>query len=442
MTAPESITDVMSGSPYRDYLYSYPHKSAYRPLTPSHSLSELWANEDQQALFLYMHIPFCEMRCGFCNLFTTPKPAADPVADYVDALERQAAVVKGCLDEPRFARMAIGGGTPTYLSESQLHRVFDVAERTMGVDLSATPISVETSPETGSQERLAALRSRGVDRISIGVQSFDEREVRGVGRAQETVQVEKTLTMIRELGFPTLNIDLMYGLPGQTPESWLASLERTMYFAAQEVYIYPLYVRPLTGLGRQQKSWDDERLDFYQQGRDFLLERGYEQVSMRMFRKKDAPEVGGPVYCCQSDGMVGLGVGARSYTDRLHYSSEYAVGNRGVKDIIGDFTGSELERYRHATYGVQLDDDDRRRRFVIVSLLANEGLGIEAYRERFDSEVIEDFGELSDLVEAGAATHDSGRIMLTPAGMERSDAIGPWLRSAQVNALMESYALR
>src|SRR5207248_3751773 len=125
-----------------------------------------------------------------------------------------------------------------------------------------------------------------VDRISIGVQSFVEAEAAAAGRAQRTAEVEEALARIREAGFPRLNIDLIYGLPGQTVESWLGSLRAALRFAPEELYLYPLYVRPLTGLGRSSRSWDDQRLTCYREARALLLVCGYEQVSMRMFRAR------------------------------------------------------------------------------------------------------------------------------------------------------------
>ena len=439
MTVPQTIDEVLKGSPYRDYLYSYPHKTAFRSLSPARSLADLWQRQDRGGLFLYIHIPFCEMRCGFCNLFTTPKPGADPVEQYVAALERQAAVVKRALGDSSFSRLAIGGGTPTYLDPAQLHRVFDVAE-SLGVSLADAPIWIETSPETGSPERLKVLRQRGTKRVSIGVQSFIDAEVKSVGRAQNVAQVEATLDTIRTLGFETLNIDLMYGIAGQTKDSWFASLDRACDFGAEEIYLYPLYVRPLTGLGRQDRSWDDSRLALYRSGRDRLLARGYRQVSMRMFRSADAGDNVAPIeYVCQRDGMVGLGVGARSYTDQVHYSSAYAVANSSVKSIIAGYIDATDAEHAVADHGIDLAPDDQRRRYLILSLLAAAGLNVRDYRKQFGGDAVADYPALGELEAAKLATRRGDALTLTAKGFELSDAIGPWLRSSRVNQRMTEY---
>src|SRR5947207_1720316 len=191
------MNTLLDMSPYLAYSYSYPHKTAYRPLEPPLPLCELWAKERREALFLYLHIPFCEMRCGFCNLFTTANPKEDLETAYLDAVERHARRVRAALGPASFARLAIGGGTPTYLTPAALHRMFDIAERVFGADLVAIPVSVETSPHTARPDKLRLLRERGVDRVSIGVQSFVEAEVKAVGRAQTTAAVERALTLIR-----------------------------------------------------------------------------------------------------------------------------------------------------------------------------------------------------------------------------------------------------
>jgi len=435
------LADRLNETPYDAYLYSYPHKTAYRPLSPAVSLEQLWAPENRDALFLYIHVPFCEMRCGFCNLFTAPKPQDEMISTYLRALERQARAVKAALGQSRFVRFALGGGTPTTLDVAGLAEVLDIAERTMGADLHAIPCSAELSPETVTPEKLALFKERGIDRVSIGVQSFFDAEARSVFRPQRRTEVERALGWMKSSGFPVVNIDLIYGLPGQTPETWITSLKAALHFEPEELYLYPLYVRPLTGLGKSSRQWDDSRLELYRLGRDLLRSAGYTQVSMRMFRAKHAPSQDGPVYCCQQDGMVGLGSGARSYTEHLHYSSEYAVGARGVSAIIDDYSQRDGTAFAHADYGFRLDHEDRRRRYLILSLL-EEGLAFDAYQQRFGHAAEDDFPALSELVETGLATRTARGLLLTEAGVERSDSIGPWLHSNRVVGLMQSYELR
>jgi oxygen-independent coproporphyrinogen-3 oxidase len=434
------LDQMLQGSPYQGYAYAYPHKTAYRRLPEPVPLRSLWAAERRESLFLYLHVPFCEMRCGFCNLFTQAQPQEDVVHRYLNVLARESRQVRAALDDAGFARIAIGGGTPTFLNVEELTILFDLAAE-LGADPVRIPTSVETSPATASADRLALLRARGVSRISLGVQSFAEAEVHAAGRPQRTADVEMALDRIRTVGFPTLNIDLIYGLPGQTVAGWLDSLRSALRWRPEELYLYPLYVRPLTGLGRAGRDWDDLRLECYREGRDLLLHMGYEQVSMRLFRSRHAPAGEGPVYCCQEDGMVGLGCGARSYTRALHYSREYAVGAQGVRAILADYLSRPEDAGDFADYGFRLGADDQRRRFVLQSLL-QQGLDWDSYRGRFGTAAPDDLPELAELEPRGLAQATAAGLRLTDAGLERSDTIGPWLYSARVRGLMEEYSCR
>jgi oxygen-independent coproporphyrinogen-3 oxidase len=136
-------------------------------------------------------------------------------------------------------------------------------------------------------------------------------------------------------GIPVLNIDLIYGIDGQAEESRRYSLRAALGWQPEEINLYPLYVRPRTGLSRRERAsdaeWDAQRLRLYCCGRDLLRAEGYEQVSMRIFRRPGAPARGPGDHACRTDGMIGLGCGARSYTSRPHYSFDYAVDMGAVR---------------------------------------------------------------------------------------------------------------
>lgn len=436
-----SLADLIAQGPYQAYSYSYPHKSAYRPLAEPRSLQALWATQDRRALFAYVHVPFCTMRCGFCNLFAMAQPDDALVEGYVDAVIRQMHAMDDVLGERTFARFALGGGTPTYLEPGQLERLYVAARDVLGVDLQATPSSIEASPETVTRERLAACRAAGVTRVSMGVQSFSARETTALARHQQGGVVIDAIGEIRRAGFPVMNLDLIYGIEGQTIASLLASVDSAIALQPEELYLYPLYVREQTGLGkiaiRHAPTGADTRQSLYLAARDRLLDAGWEQVSMRMFRAPHAPADTGPVYCCQEDGMVGLGAGARSYASTLHYSTGYAVARAPTRELVADFNAHDAARFRHAAHGFELDDDERRRRYVIQSLLTRPGFDREAYARRFGSRAEDDLPQLRELRPLGLAEEDGVLLRLTPQGVAFSDVIGPWLVSSAVHERMQ-----
>ena len=140
--------------------------------------------------------------------------------------------------------------------------------------------------------------------------------------------------------------------------------------------------------------------------------------------------------------MVGLGCGARSYTQDLHYSREYAVSSRATEGILSDFMRREKDDFRSIDFGIRLDGDEQRRRHLILSLLPTEGMNRESYFARFQTDALHDFPQLAELEAHDLAQITPVAIRLTLRGLEWSDAIGPWLYSPRVRALSEEYAWR
>lgn len=425
---------------YQGYTYAYPHKTSYRSFAPI-SLADAWANEDKSQLFLYAHIPFCNMRCGFCNLFTTANPKQPLTLAYLEAFARQAKATHQALGEKaNFTRFALGGGTPTYLDAKELSFLFD-ALACFNLDYNTIPSSVETSPETISEDRLQVLKDHCIKRVSMGVQSFNEQEIKSVGRGQHNTEVFQSIEKIKAFNFPIFNLDLIYGLAYQTPDSWAKSLKTALSFEPEEIFLYPLYVRPLTGIGKFGFNWDDERMKLYQQGRDTLLDHGYEQISMRYFRKPIVNQLENGDYCCQQDGMIGLGCGARSYTRQVHYSSEYAVGRSGIKAILESYNGRTENDFSQITYGFKMDEDTQKRRFILQSVLHMTGLSPLLYQQRFKSNPFTDYPELQALIDLQLIHLVNGVWKLTPKGLSLSDLIGPWFYAPDIEQRMNEYAL-
>lgn len=425
---------------YTAYAYSYPHKSSYAPLNPAIPLAEAWRGEPTSGLLLYVHLPFCEMRCGFCNLFTQSQPADELVWAYLEGVDRQSEVIRDVLPPLSFSQFVLGGGTPTYLTTQQFARLFEIAKRRFAVDPGQIFSSVETSPATATPDRLSLLAEAGIQRLSMGVQSFSPRETSAMGRPQSPEMVERSLERIREKRFPCLNVDLIYGAEGQTACSWLDSLHELMQYSPEEIYLYPLYIRPQTGLARTSRSTAASRLELYQLGRDFLLAQGYRQISMRAFRKSSyfAPDAGD--YQCQTDGTIGLGCGARSYTSRLHYSSGFAVSQPAIRRLIREWVVQPPEEFAIARFGYELNEEERQRRFLLLSLLQCEGFDACEFAARFGFAATDRFPELSWLSEAGYAVWEGDTLRLTASGVEQSDAIGPLLYSPAVRDALARFA--
>ncbi len=425
---------------YKGYAYSYPHKMAYRHFDVPQPLSALWEEEDTSSLFLYFHVPFCKTRCGYCNLLALPSQGDGESKRYLEALSRQAEAVMQSVPSPRFSRLAIGGGTPSFLWLEELERLFALIRR-MEVDCNAIPFSFEMSPETIDAEKVALLKESGVTRASLGIQSFVQTETAAVGRPQSRAMAETAVEVLLEHEFSIVNLDLIYGLPGQTVATWRESVERAIDYGVTEIYAYPLYVRPLTGLDGRAEPEIDERLSMYREARDLLLDCGYEQLSMRAFRRRDHEAADTLLYCCQEDGMIGLGPGARSYTRDLHYCSEYGVSTPSVRNLVDAYSTTSCDQFTQAHYGFQLDQEEQVRRYVIKSILRSAGLDIGAFVRMFGEGPTELLPQLDKLLDGGLLTIENHTIRPTEQGLERSDLMGPWLYSDAVKRLIEECEL-
>jgi oxygen-independent coproporphyrinogen-3 oxidase len=430
---------------YPGYVYGYPHKKAYRDLAHPLTLREAWAGEEKRHLFCYVHVPFCGQRCSFCNLFTYVPAGASPAGAYLDAMERELEAYALALGDFRFTRLYIGGGTPTWLDESELERLLRMLRATLRVDPPATHGCIEASPETVSPQKIALLREAGFHRLSLGVQSLVAEELRQVNRRFDFDLHAPAIRWVGDARFPHFNIDLIYGLPGQTEESWKYSLDRATDSPATSLFLYPLYVRPLTGLAVKRRASLDSPAPtprlmaaLYDLALDRLTRAGFRQLTMRQFRRDPPNENTDDEYVCQRDGMVGLGAGARSYTTGLHYSTPWKMVSKNIRGVVEDYQRRLTAGDSSVYHGFALDQDERRRRFVIQSLLF-DGLDTAAFEELFRLDVRRHFAEAWDALLEEKCVTEGEVIRLTPRGVRHADVVGQLFFSPRVTRLVEAY---
>ena len=238
----------------------------------------------QVPLGLYVHVPFCATTCDFCAFYQTV-PKGDAVTRYLEGIEAEAGLVNWG-DRP-VATAFWGGGTPGLLKPAELDRL----GRTMKL-FGGQPAewSVELAPATVTADRLAVLKALGVTRISLGVQSFNEGLLDALGRQHTPAQVYRAYELIRAQGFASVNLDLMFALPGQTEEQWRADLDEAMRLAPDHLSTYCLTFEEDTALwvklsqGKVKLDVDKEAL-FYQRTWDYLAAAGYAQYEVSNFAR-------------------------------------------------------------------------------------------------------------------------------------------------------------
>lgn len=417
--------------PYQQYMYSYPHKTAYGPLVGIR-LEDYIGRLSGKENSLYFHIPFCQSKCGYCNLFSVAGQEEAVVSEYVDAMERHADQLAAILPEDvKFADLTLGGGTPLYLSTAQLERIFVIAEKQMGFSWKGTSTIVETSPGQTTEEKLQLLKEHHVTRLSMGVQSFCEEELRVLNRSHTVDQVESAMESIRRIGFSCVNLDLIYGIPGQTIESLLFSVDRALAYEPDELFVYPLYIKKDTYLSGKAVRRPDTAYEMYCVLRRYLRERGYEPYSMRRFvRGGDVTTLTG----CGFGNTISIGCGGRSYIDNLHFCTPYGVRPSQCRRILRKYI--EEKDHRMIRHGYLLSGDEMKRRYVIRNILFGCGLSEREYETYFSGDLSRDFPILMEWILSGYACEREGRICLTETGYSLSDQLGPMLMSDEVRQKM------
>ncbi len=410
---------------YHQYMYSYPHKTAYRQLARPVPLAAV-AAALADCSELYLHIPFCSSKCGFCNLFSVAG-STELLEDYIDAVAKQAESIAQ-VAVPRPKSFTVGGGTPLVLSAGQLERLFTSVQEAFSLDLKSLQSCIETSPKETSPEKLDILKAYQIQRISLGVQSFWPEELAALKRHHTLQDVERALGLLKHYNFPLLNLDLIYGIPGQTRETWRYSLAKAVDYTPGELFIYPLYIREHKTLDWHQP----EMAPFYELARDFLIANGYEQKSMRRFSKD-----GGKSVSCGFENMLALGCGGRSYLGGFHTCVPYSDRSAYIRQSIADFIAAPA--IRAFTHGIHLSQEEQSRRFVMKNLFVAAGVSLLEYAESFAAELLMDFPRLLEWEAAGYVYREEGKLKLTTAGMGLSDYLAPQLISQEVARLSEKW---
>lgn len=441
-------------NPFVQYMYSYPHKTSYRTLENVH-LGDYCAPLNGGSNSLYMHIPFCQYKCGYCNLFSVTGQPEQRMQDYVDAMERHAVQLSEVLQHSQasqcslaslhsqasqdsgaeFSDLTLGGGTPLILSEAQLRKVFSIARDILHFQPDTHPIVIETSPNQTTSEKLSILKEEGVNRISIGVQSFHDAELASLYRMHDSASAKRALHAIKEKNFDCLNMDFIYGIPGQTVDSLLDSLKQALEFEPDELFVYPLYVKPGTLLYQKQAKQSADIFAMQKQMREYLRAAGYEPHSMRRFVKGSGHRL--PENLCGFGNTISVGCGGRSYVGNLHFCSPYAVKQSHCINIIEDYIARE--DYLVIPHGFLLSDEEQKRRYVIKQVLFGRGIDLADYAMHYKDNVLDAFPAIRQWINDGYARNSDGFITLTEEGFLLSDYLGPQLISPAVQALSAEF---
>ena len=309
---------------------------------------------------LYIHIPFCLKKCKYCDFisFTNKENQFDK---YLEALKREAQEYNG----EEINTVFIGGGTPTILSCAQLSFLFEIINKTFKIKENAD-FTIEANPKTLDKEKLNILKSGGVTRISIGVQSFNNNELKLIGRVHNSHEAIKTAELINNFGEFDLNIDLMLSLPHQTEESLLKTLYKTVNLNPSHISCYSLILEEGTPLHNEYQNNKFELLDdeddrkLYHMAVDYLKNYGYSRYEISNFAKANK-ECKHNLKYWSCDEYIGLGIAAHSYINGVRFNNT-----------------SELDKYLsdgfHSDDKIILKKQDKISEYIIMRLRLAGGI--------------------------------------------------------------------
>lgn len=381
------------------------------------------SNESGRPLSLYFHIPFCDTVCFYCacnKIATKDRSRAQP---YLDRVYRELEMQSDLFGADRqVEQLHWGGGTPTFISRDQMTELMDVTRRWFRMaDDDFGEYSIEIDPREADANTVALLRRLGFNRMSLGVQDFDTAVQKAVNRIQTEQETLAVLDAARAEGFRSLSIDLIYGLPFQTVEGFLRTLDRIVEFAPDRLSVFnyahlPQRFMPQRRIDEADLPLPRTKLDILKATGERLAEAGYVYIGMDHFARPDDE-----LAMAQQDGslyrnfqgysthadcdLVGLGVTSIGKVD-----NSYSQNRRTLDEYVADIDGGRLPVFR----GIELSRDDQIRRDVITRVICNFALDFAAVEQAWRIDFAEYF---SDALPALAPMQADGLLELEPAGI-------------------------
>jgi oxygen-independent coproporphyrinogen-3 oxidase len=362
-------------------------------------------------LSLYLHIPFCVRKCLYCGFYSTPFSPQQAFA-YVSALRIEAARYRNNFSNSVFDSVYIGGGTPTVLSHEQWVSIFEIIHENFCLSENVE-FSVEANPNSIAADNMTFLRARGVNRLSIGVQSFSDRVLKTLGRAHTSAQAEEAFKTARNAGFQNIGMDLIYGVPGQSQDDWASSVHRVLALEPEHISIYCLSLDEGSQFMREAEAGrlalpDDDAASMYELALHTLTGAGYRHYEISNYSLSGCECLHNMNYWERGE-YLGLGPGAWSFIsgERYHavadvheYSRRLAEGLSVVEDVETAKNGRAAEET------------------IMLGLRTDKGVDLRKYEQQFGPEASRHLETcIATLRDSGLVRIRDGWLMLTDRGV-------------------------
>ena len=381
---------------------------------------------------VYIHLPFCRRRCGYCS-FPTTAPRRIPHQRYADAVLSELAARAAQYRRWPLRAVHLGGGTPSLWRADQLARVLDAVRRTFGrpADLELT---VECNPTNLSSRHLRQLREAGVNRLSLGVQSLDDAALRLLGRAHSARQARQALERARRVGFDNLGCDLLVGLPDQSLEQHLAQLEQAVSIGLEHLSIYGLTLEPQSPMARAglRPADDDTVGQLLRQGRQVLAAAGYEQYEVSNHARPGRASRHNSLLW---RGQPYLGLGAHAHSMLPHGAVTVRRANPPLQRYLQLWRSAPAASMPppHGAVEEQVNPARSRMELLMLGLRTTAGVDRAAYRARFGADVDQRPAArelLRQLQTAGMVRLEPGHLRPTAEGIWYADELALRLAAA------------
>lgn len=371
--------------------------------------------KDSSPHALYIHIPFCARKCNYCdfNSFVSDTKTIDR---YLHALEKE---LDGLPGQYLLKTVYIGGGTPSVLSESQLEKLLSFVARQNPVT-EIREYTVEANPGTLTKDKVVLLKEYGVNRMSLGVQSFQKRQLKLLGRIHSDDNAREAFTLLRTNGFQNINIDLIFGCPGQTPDDWEKDLRDAAELNPEHLSTYALTYEAGTPLASDERHGvvdkldEGVELDMYKRAIGYLTRNCYHHYEISNFAKDGYECCHNRVYW-ENKGYIGIGAGAYSFLHGMRTANEKDLG----KYLRGIDENTHRKSFRECLPQERLASET-----VIMSLRMRQGISNADFYQRFGYSIEDQFGDqINRLQTYGLVAFEDERLRLTEKGLFVADTV-------------------
>lgn len=376
---------------------------------------------------IYIHIPFCVKKCAYCDFLSCP--ADDKTKDrYVQALCREIEWSKDCLKEYLVDTVFIGGGTPSILEEKYIGQILDTLRSAARISDDAE-ITIECNPGTLTMEKLEAYKGVGINRISLGLQSANDEELKTIGRIHNFEEFKRSFNLARLAGFKNINIDIMSALPGQTLDSYKETLARVITLNPEHISAYSLIVEDETPLKDRVKNGEialpseDEEREMYYYTKEFLEKTGYKRYEISNYAK-DGYECRHNIGYWKRVEYLGFGIGAASLFKGERFSNTSDI-NRYMHILEKEDVMNADEVWKALNENIEtLTQKDEMEEFMFLGLRMTDGVSKSDFKKIFNCDIEAVYGNVIEKLANQNLIKEAGDLItLTDKGIDISNIV-------------------